>query len=68
MRVLLRHRCSKMYVGRQSEAWVHRDDAQNYDHVFSAIEAAQELPAKSELEVLLCFDDPRYDITLPIHS
>jgi hypothetical protein len=68
MRVLLRHRQSKLYVGREPDPWVHRDHAQDYNHVSSALQAALEHPSKPDLEILLSFEDPRFDISLTLHG
>lgn len=65
MRVLLRHRETKLYVGREPLEWVTSDKAQTYNNVPSAIQAALQHPAQSQLEIFLSYDDPRYDIVLP---
>ena len=67
MRVLLRNRATKLYAGPDPESWVKRDEAMDYKHTSLAIQAAQDLQPKTNLEVLLTFDDPRYDISLPLH-
>jgi hypothetical protein len=67
MRVLLRNRATKLYAGPDPETWVIRDQARDYKHTSLAIQAAQELHPKTNLEVLLTFDDPRFDISLPLH-
>jgi hypothetical protein len=66
MRVLLRHRETKLYVGRPPQAWATSDKAQNYNNVPTAFQAALHHPAKLHLEIFLSYDDPRYDITLPV--
>ena len=66
MRVLLRHRGTKLHIGAKPEDWVEREQAQDYKHVASAIQAAQQHLSKSALEVLIAFEDPRYDISLPL--
>lgn len=57
-----------MYVGSKPEAWVNVDQAKDYKSTALAVQAAIQIRPQADLEVILSFDDPRYDIALPLHA
>lgn len=66
MRVLLRNpKTGLCLAGR--DRWVEQAEGQDFVTAARAITFAFEARLK-DVEVLLCFDDPRFDIRLPIKS
>jgi hypothetical protein len=65
MRVLLRHPTTGLYF-LNSKEWTERpEDAWDFKTSVNALQLVTEMKMQ-EVEILLWFDDPRYNLTLPL--
>jgi hypothetical protein len=64
MRILLQHRISRQYLSARNDWTPDPKNARNFAQIVSAIDFVS-AGRLADLDVVMYFGDPRYDIRLP---